>query len=482
MLWLAIHFPQLQLDSVCCVDKEAQHACVIEASQQVVQLDDLAQGEGVQKGMRIASACALIEDLRILEFDPAFENKRLHELAAICYDFSSDIVVRADTNTLLLEVSGMLRLFRDSLHFYVAALNEVLVAQRVCVESAMAASPLAAELLACYASSSLNALPDVFDIEASERRLSALSIESLDIAPALKTKLLRLGLKTLAELQALPRSELAMRAGKELVEYLASLSTDARQVLPRFKPPEHFKQSVSFDEEVFTAPALLFPLRRLLSAMEHYLKQRARCANGLRLHLIHRTGARQTLNVESAAPEYREEHWHGLLRLKLEQFRLEQPVLAVELEIQTLLEIEGESADLFERCIAPHKLSNVLSRIEAKLGSQSVQQANLLPDHAPEQSYDYRNIDLKKRAKSWQVQEPLRQYADSVLRPSMLFEEPRALSEAVRIVHGPERIQTGWWREQEICRDYFVAVNLEKQLLWVFRDRNQRWFVHGLFA
>ena len=47
---------------------------------------------------------------------------------------------------------------------------------------------------------------------------------------------------------------------------------------------------------------------------------------------------------------------------------------------------------------------------------------------------------------------------------------------------GPERIETGWWRDQSICRDYFRIETQTGQQLWLFRCFEQAtWFIHGAF-
>jgi protein ImuB len=47
---------------------------------------------------------------------------------------------------------------------------------------------------------------------------------------------------------------------------------------------------------------------------------------------------------------------------------------------------------------------------------------------------------------------------------------------------GPERIATGWWRAQDIERDYYRAEWTDGTQVWVYRDqRTGRWFLHGFF-
>jgi protein ImuB len=52
------------------------------------------------------------------------------------------------------------------------------------------------------------------------------------------------------------------------------------------------------------------------------------------------------------------------------------------------------------------------------------------------------------------------------------------------LLEGPERLETGWWDEQGISRDYYTAVNGAGIRLWVFRNRQRvpNWYLHGIFG
>jgi protein ImuB len=54
----------------------------------------------------------------------------------------------------------------------------------------------------------------------------------------------------------------------------------------------------------------------------------------------------------------------------------------------------------------------------------------------------------------------------------------------LKLLDGPERLETGWWDGAGIARDYFVAVNPAGMHLWVFRNRNREsaWYLHGMFG
>jgi len=72
-------------------------------------------------------------------------------------------------------------------------------------------------------------------------------------------------------------------------------------------------------------------------------------------------------------------------------------------------------------------------------------------------------------------------------RPLWLLPAPRPLggdptAAQLRLLSGPERIETGWWDGDDIGRDYFVGRNASGEQLWLYRDRGGEWFVHGVFA
>ena len=54
---------------------------------------------------------------------------------------------------------------------------------------------------------------------------------------------------------------------------------------------------------------------------------------------------------------------------------------------------------------------------------------------------------------------------------------------ALTFISGPERIESGWWDDDDQRRDYFLAENPQGQRLWIFRTREDAcWYLHGLFG
>jgi protein ImuB len=102
---------------------------------------------------------------------------------------------------------------------------------------------------------------------------------------------------------------------------------------------------------------------------------------------------------------------------------------------------------------------------------------------------------------AWKAQNPLADWSASTLttsgdikRPLWMLPEPTLLPTdsgyplykgcRLTLLDGPERLETGWWDEQGISRDYYTAINAAGIRLWVFRNRQRtpNWYLHGIFG
>jgi protein ImuB len=66
--------------------------------------------------------------------------------------------------------------------------------------------------------------------------------------------------------------------------------------------------------------------------------------------------------------------------------------------------------------------------------------------------------------------------------PPPRFRSGGVIHEVLRS-HGPERIETAWWRGPIVRRDYYVVETATGARFWLFRRlRDGGWFLHGVFA
>jgi protein ImuB len=61
---------------------------------------------------------------------------------------------------------------------------------------------------------------------------------------------------------------------------------------------------------------------------------------------------------------------------------------------------------------------------------------------------------------------------------------PHYHQNALALVAGPERIESGWWDDDDVKRDYFVAQTPDHATLWIYRERRAPggWYLHGVFS
>jgi protein ImuB len=50
----------------------------------------------------------------------------------------------------------------------------------------------------------------------------------------------------------------------------------------------------------------------------------------------------------------------------------------------------------------------------------------------------------------------------------------------ITVARGPERIESGWWQDECVRRDYYRAETTTGRRLWLFRRlQDDHWFWHG---
>lgn len=465
-LWLYLHFPALQLDSLAEAEKDVAIAIVNKHSHQVMQCNAAAKAAGVQPNMGLASAAALCAHLQVVPYDADIENNRLKEIAQWLYLVTADLVLMPPQG-LLIRASHMLQLY-SGLAGYWQVLSAHLKPLSLRFHYACAYSPLAAMLLAKAGNDLLSDDRDAIALHLGQHDLQCteLSVETVE-------KLRRVGINTLADLLALPLAEVARRFDIDLVNYLGRLTGQFKHPVDFYHPPAHFRQELELLYEIENVQWLEKPLSKLLKQLENHLRLQDQVAYELALTLQQREGQRKRVIFTSAQGDYLWHKWQTLACLTLESLTLDAPVTRLTLEVQRQGEHGLNKAQLFSKSTGVLSAAELCSLLQAKLGNEAVVQPSLKQDPRPEKATDYRPV----------LQSSPHLIPDChALRPSFLLTTPEVLRQQVDLIHGPERVVSGWWDGDDVMRDYFIARTHDGQWLWIFRDPQQRWFVHGLFC
>ena len=154
------------------------------------------------------------------------------------------------------------------------------------------------------------------------------------------------------------------------------------------------------------------------------------------------------------------------------------------------------------------EVSSLLDRLSNRLGATAVVHAVLVPEAQPELAVRHEPCVLAEgrglraegqKGLSWPL--ALSPQPSAQVRPLRLFAPPQRIEATLdgpegaplqfcwdrrdhRVIRswGPERIETGWWRDAPICRDYFRVETQTGQHFWLFRCFDQAaWFLHGAF-
>jgi protein ImuB len=486
-LWFCLWLPQLALEAV--VRPGRTPAAVVEERQGVPRIllaDGAATAAGILPGQTANAALALLPTLQLEERSVLHEQRALEHLAGWLERFSSFVSI-AGHDTLLLEIGGSLRLF-GGLRELRQEISHGLRELGFTASPAIAPTPLAAAWLA--RSGRRVCIRDTANLASAVRRLS---LACLDWPPALCEALTGMGVTTVGDCLRLPREGFTRRFG---AQYLLALDRalghlpDPRQ---SWRAPERFCADYEMTEEQTDRALLLNICRELLQAHEQFLLARQLGTQRLRFCFFHLEGPATELRLGCARAERSASHWCELLEIRFDQLVLPAPVIAVRLQGGGTQPLQAASGDLGfqdKAGVAPRRFSinQLAERLVARIGDQSVQSTALVAEHRPQ--YAWRSQSLLADWSSTTRDEP----PAYLERPLWMLPEPIPLPTdnghpvhqgcRLQLVAGPERLETGWWDEDGISRDYYTAQKPDGRRLWVFRNRTREssWYLHGYFG
>lgn len=318
---------------------------------------------------------------------------------------------------------------------------------------------------------------------------------AMDHAPMLE----RTGCRTWGQLRALPRGGLARRFGAALVDALDAAYGTRPERYEWIVLPEHFDVKLELVSLATSAPELMWAGQRLLTQLQMWLQARNRGVLAFELEWtldLRRLDGRalpptEQLVVRTAQPTQDMTHLRRLLTEQLNRATLAGPANHLRLRSLETQPWAGASRSFLpEDNVKGERLHQLVERLSARLGEQSVVVGQARDDHRPE------------RMQGWVVARGCRgekgaTTAADAIYPTWLLPHPLRLQVQNNTphYHGPlrrltrlYRVETAWWEEGgPAMRDYFIARSEEVGLVWIFRERSTqsaatRWYLQGLYA
>jgi protein ImuB len=307
-------------------------------------------------------------------------------------------------------------------------------------------------------------------------------------------RLARVGVRTIGALLRLPRTGFARRFGAAELAMLDELTGRAAQVRTTFRPRERFRRRREFLCEIENHTLLHAALSPLFDALDSFLTARQCGVVELECRLLHRHAPPTRCVLALASPCMSGLRLAELLKAHLEVITLPEPVRACELRADTPLPQPLSSHGLWQS--GEHggesaaQAGELIERLRARLGGDAVHGLAVRAGHRPECTWALTGPPPLASAR----RDSLKQMSVApVHRPLWILSAPQPLKERdglprrggpLQLLGEPERIETGWWDENEITRDYYQALDIHGVRLWVFRERTapHGWFLHGVFG
>jgi protein ImuB len=494
MLWLALHLPRLPLDLVCRRLPEPLRGKLPQAvvqDRRIGWANACARQMGIAPGMPESSARARAAELIICERDNRSETAAMIEAALWALNFTPQVSLLA--NGLLLNIGASLRLFGGK-EALTKQLRHGVAEMGLTPQMAVAPAASAAHLLARHAD---GREADVGSLAALLDELPVWLLDSLQSSlPILDT----IGCETLGHLRRLPRAGIARRFGSAVLKELDRAYGLEPEAHAWYQPPPSFNVEMELPSRAETTDALLFAARRLLMQLSGWLNARHCAVTRFSLRLHHemlKKGPRAvtTVAVAFGKPSRDLAHLSLLLHERLAQTSLPASVIALSLQADQVEPLAAPNTELFPTPAAhAESTTRLIERLASRLGHAAINRVVAVDDHRPEKASVMMSacVEDDARHRRFEVeQDPFRS------RPSWLLAKPLPLvvrqhrpfyQSPLVMLAGPERIESGWWDDAPVIRDYFIARNEFHLLLWIFRQRpnahgaDEGWFLHGFFA
>lgn len=507
MLWIALHLPLLSLEALAATlaPEQAQEPLALIDTLQIASANAAAHALGVRPGMKRGTALALAPQIRLAQADAARDAAALAAVAhaalactpMVCLQPRDD---EASTDTVLLEVQASLRYF-GGLGRLLQRLREMLMPLGHRIHVASAPTPLGAALVA-----RVHHRRHCTDRAALQRALAESPVWLLGPGREHWEALEGMGLRTLGDLRTLPRSGIARRFGQRLLDELDAAFGDRPDPREPIVLPERFESRLELFARADTTAQVLHGAGMLLVRLVTWLAARHAMVRSFVLVMAHeprwradaQVPAHTELSIALAEPSRDAVHLQALLRERLAQLPLPAPTLELRLHSGEVVQKAAPNGELFPTAASEHEgLMRLVERLQARLGAAQVQGLRPVRDHRPERATEIRPADPAALGRRRAVAAA----GDSgPVRPVWMLSPPEPLPEhdllpwldgrPLQLLSGPERIESGWWDDELIERDYFIAqAPGSAALVWVYRARLQRpgeggspWFLQGRFA
>jgi len=467
----------------------------------VAAADGAARALGLQSGIALAQAQAMVPGLAVMEAQPDADAQALIRLAAWCLRWSP-LTAADPPDGLWIDATGCSHLHGGEMAM-LRTIAARLARDGFATRLAVADTPGAAHALARYGQAAIGVVPPG-DVASA---LGPLPAAALRLSPETALGLSRLGFDRVAQLAVAPRAPLARRFGVALLQRLDQALGRLAEPITPVLPPETIQHRIAFPEPLLTADSFSGVIALLVAHVCGALERAGQGARTLHLLFERVDGVAQILRIGLARPSRAIAHLSRLLDERLEEVDPGLGVEAMRLTVslaEPLAYVQGGAENGSD-------IAALVDRLENRLGAHRVFRAEPVESDVPERAMRRVPALAPCAGRTWPplLPRPVRLFSppQPIEALSMLPDHPpvaftwRRVRHRVRHADGPERIAGEWWRrdgEMQAVRDYWQVEDELGRRFWLYRSGGAsllaqaadssdpmtgslRWFLHGIF-
>jgi protein ImuB len=451
---------------------------------------------GIETGMVVADARAILPSLIVLDDEAEVTLQALQALAEWCLRYTPTVALH-EPDGLILDVTGCAYLWGGE-RAYINDLVTKLDHAGYTIRAAMADT-----IGSAWAHAHFGRPGTIIPQGEQQNALLKLPPAALRLPPETLEKMQKLGFYHISNFIQIPARMLRRRFGEDLPDKLNKALGYSQEFIEPIRQAIPYQERLPALEPIVTATGIEIALQKLLEMLCGRLVKEGK---GLRkgiLSCFRVDGKVQQIDIVTNRASHHVKHLFRLFELKIktiapgfgiELFLLEAPEVE---DMNVTQETMWDTTCGFENTV----ITELLDTVTGRTGIDTVHR--YLPDehHWPERSVKMVASLREKPKTDWRTDRQ---------RPVFLLPKPESIEVTAPVpdypptifrykgkVHyvdkseGPERIEQEWWLEQGFFRDYYTVEDREGRRYWVFRlgpysEEKEKelpdWFIHGFFA
>jgi protein ImuB len=456
----------------------------------ITEVSAVAKTKGLHAGMIVADAKVTLPDVQVFNDKIGLEEKVLNKLSLSCIKYTTVDL----PDGLILDATGCTHLWGSEEKYLKDILNK-LKGIGFHVRAAMADT-----IGTAWAISRYGKIKAIIKSGEQVEALMPLPPFALRIDSKVTGRLQKLGLSKIETFMNMQRSVLRRRFGEQFLLRLDQAIGNKEEIIKPVIPVDPYTERLPCLEPVQTASGIEIALLKLLEILCKRLQKEGK---GLRAAIFKGYRVDNKIEKIQICTNHSSNNIKHLLKLFEIKIATIEPALGIELFTLEGLNIEHiESSQqtfwTMNSSLECREVAELLDNLESKFGSNIIHR--YLPDehHLPERSIKFadslkdkpktewrtdklRPIQLLHQPQLVQVTAPIPDY------PPMYFKYKNKLHKVVK-ADACERIESEWWLDGGLSRDYYIVEDEEGKRYWLFRlghyevDKKPLWFIHGFFA